>query len=243
MGSPGPWRNLRGGIRPQLLATCEIFWEASAFRIRCGAKPLTRRGNPPLECGVDPVVTGRPNPAANADAAGGRTYSITELAEMTGWHRDTISDWTRRKENPLPTVSGGSHEVEYRISLRRLIDWREDQARVEGAKGPAVGAVGFMGIVDPYNAIIARDKFVKMGESERALVHRAPMQAATHRAFGLVRQAVPDRLARDMAGFPADRVSQWRRGARSYCQEALADAASAIRDMAEAVAGDVGAAG
>ncbi len=91
-----------------------------------------------------------------------------------------------------------------------------------------------MGIKDPYKAIMARDKFVRMGESERALVHRAPMQAATQRAFGLVRQAVmaiPDRLARDMAGFPADRVAQWRREARDYCQEALADAASAIRDM------------
>ena len=43
---------------------------------------------------------------------------------MTGFHRDTISDWTRRKENPLPTVSGGSHGVEYQISLRRLIEWR-----------------------------------------------------------------------------------------------------------------------
>ena len=43
---------------------------------------------------------------------------------MTGFHRDTISDWTRRKENPLPTVSGGRHGVEYQISLRRLIEWR-----------------------------------------------------------------------------------------------------------------------
>lgn len=70
----------------------------------------------------------------------GGVYSITALAEMTGFHRDTISDWTRRKENPLPTVSGGSHGVEYRINLRRLIDRREDQARVEGAKGPVEGA-------------------------------------------------------------------------------------------------------
>ncbi|KQP72370.1 hypothetical protein [Methylobacterium sp. Leaf112] len=103
-----------------------------------------------------------------------------------------------------------------------------------------------MGIVDPYKAIMARDKFVKMGKSERALVHRAPMQAATQRAFGLVRQAVmviPDRLARDMAGFPSDRVAAWHRDARGYCQEAFADAASAIRDMAEAVAGDIEAAG
>lgn len=44
-----------------------------------------------------------------------------------------------------------------------------------------------MGIVDPYKAMMARDKFVRMGGSERALVHPTPMQAATQRAFDLVR--------------------------------------------------------
>ena len=189
-------------------------------------------------------MTGQPTPAANADAPRGRTYSITELAEMTGWHRDTIADWLRRRDNPLPYEAGGRHGVEYQISLRRFVEWREDLARQEGLKGPAQGAFTFMGITDPYKAIMARDKFVRMGESERSLVHRAPMQAATQRAFGLVRQAVmaiPDRIARDMAGFPADRVSQWRREARGYCTEALADAATAIREMAQAVAGEAAA--
>ena len=78
-----------------------------------------------------------PAPAASSTGDRGGVYSITTLAEMTGYYRDRISDWTRRKENPLPVGSGGSHGVEYRISLRRLIEWREDQARVEGAKGPA----------------------------------------------------------------------------------------------------------
>lgn len=51
--------------------------------------------------------------------------------------------------------------------------------------------------------------------------------------------AIPDRLTRDMAGFPSDRVAAWRRGAWGYYREALTDAASAIRDMAKAVAGDI----
>lgn len=185
-------------------------------------------------------MTGQPAAAPGADAPRGRTYSITELADMTGWHRDTISDWCRRRENPLPYESGGRHGVEYQISLRRFVEWREKVATAEGAlKASTQGGFTFMGITDSYKAIMARDKWVRMGEAERSLVHRAPMQSAMERAFGLVRQAVmaiPDRIARDMAGFPADRVAGWRREARGYCTEALADAANAIRQAAEAAA-------
>lgn len=141
-----------------------------------GPKHAARSLNPEqVRAAADRADGTVPEPAASPTGDKGGVYSITALAEMAGFHRDTISDWTRRKENPLPTVSGGSHGVEYRISLRCLIEWREDQARVEGA-------FQFMGIKAPYKAIMARDKFVRMGESERALVYRAPMQAAIRTA-------------------------------------------------------------
>lgn len=104
---------------------------------------------------------------ANADTSRRTVYSITALAEMTGYHRNTISDWTRRKENPLPTVSGGSHGVEYRISLRRLMEWREEIARQEGIKGAVEGGFQFMGIRDPNSAFQARLRFISMGEIAR----------------------------------------------------------------------------
>lgn len=184
-------------------------------------------------------MTGQPALAEAEGAPRGRTYSIIELAEMTGYHRDTISDWIRRKDNPLPYETGGRHGVEYQISLRRLMEWREDLARQEGMKGPVEGAFQFMGIKDPYKAIMARDRFLKMGESEAALIHRAPMQEALQRAFGILRQtimAVPDRLSRSMAGFPRDKVDGWRRDARGYCQEALTEAMNQIREAALAAA-------
>lgn len=187
-------------------------------------------------------MTGQPNPAAIADTPRGRTYSITELAEMTGCHRYTISDWIRRKVDPLLYEAGGRHGVEYQISLRRVIEWREDLARQEGMKGPVLGAFSFMGITDPYKAIMARDRFVRMGESEWALVHRPPMQAALQRAFGILRQtimAIPDRLARDMAGFPRERVDGWRRDAKGFCHEALAEAANVIREAALLAAAEI----
>ena len=124
---------------------------------------------------------------ANADTSRGAVYSITALAEMTGFHWDTISDWTCRKENPLPTVSGGSHGVEYRISLRRLMEWREEIARQEEMKGPIEGGFQFMGIKESDKAIQARQKFISMSESEAELIHRAPMQEALQRAFRILR--------------------------------------------------------
>ncbi len=175
-----------------------------------------------------------------ADVPVGRVVSLTDLADLTGYHRGTISDWITKKR--MPVVRGGRHGVEYQISVREFVEWREKQASAESAlKATSEGAFQFMGITDSYKAIMARAKWVSMGESERALVHRAPMQAAMERAFGLVRQAVmavPDRIARDMAGFPPDRVAAWRRQARDYCMEALADAANAIRQAAEAAASE-----
>ena len=114
-----------------------------------GPKHAARSLNPEqVRAAADRADGTVPEPAASPTGDKGGVYSITALAEMAGFHRDTISDWTRRKENPLPTVSGGSHGVEYRISLRCLIEWREDQARVEGA-------FQFMGIKAPYKAIMA----------------------------------------------------------------------------------------
>ena len=207
---------------------------------------MSGRGEPRPKA-LDPIraAASGATPAAEAPvagiraSAGGASYSITELAEATGWHRDTISDWTRRKEHPLPVEAGGRNGVEYRINLRRLIEWREELARQEGMKGPVEGGFQFMGIKDPYKAIQARQRFISMGESEAALIHRAPMQEALQRAFGILRQtimAIPDRLSRSMAGFPRDKVDGWRRDARGYCQEALTEAMNQIHEAALASA-------
>ncbi|GJD97467.1 hypothetical protein [Methylobacterium iners] len=176
-------------------------------------------------------------PAGNP--ALGRLFSLVDLADLTGVHRDTLSAWVQKG---MPTVRGGRHGVAYQVDIRAYLAWREEQIRTDAIKNaPVTGAFSFMGITDPYKAIMARDRFVRMGESEKALVHRAPMQAAMQRAYGILRQtvmAIPDRLSRDMVGFPQERVDEWRRSAKGYCYEALAEAANQIREAAEFAAAE-----
>ncbi|GJE51445.1 hypothetical protein GOFOIKOB_4504 [Methylobacterium tardum] len=73
-------------------------------------------------------MTGQPTPSPDAAAPRGRTYPITELAEMTGWHRDTIADLLRRKDNPLPYEARGRQRASSRL---RCGGWREDVATQE----------------------------------------------------------------------------------------------------------------
>ncbi|UYW24810.1 helix-turn-helix domain-containing protein [Methylorubrum extorquens] len=85
----------------------------------------TRPGIPDVPAGPSSV---------NADAAGatGKVVSITELAALTGYHRDTISDWCKRRG--LPVVRGGAHGIEYENGWTvDLVDDEEAPAEGEGA--------------------------------------------------------------------------------------------------------------
>ncbi|MFC6392380.1 hypothetical protein ACFQDP_24055 [Methylorubrum zatmanii] len=99
-----------------------------------------------------PDAPGAPS-SGNADAAG-KVVSITELAALTGYHRDTISDWVKRWG--LPVVRGGAHGIEYQIDVRAFVDWPEAQAKAEALKNaPAAasgGFAGWLGITDPAKA-------------------------------------------------------------------------------------------
>ncbi|MBI1689520.1 helix-turn-helix domain-containing protein [Methylorubrum sp. DB1722] len=182
--------------------------------------------------------------SGNADAAGatGKVVSITELAALTGYHRDTISDWCKRRG--LPVVRGGAHGIEYQIDVRAFVEWREAQAKAEALKNaPAAAAGGFagwLGITDPAKAAQAMDRFSRVSERLRDLVPADPMIAAQERANGIIRQSVmsiPDRICRDMAGFPKPMVERWREQAREFCAAALGEAAKAVARATEEHAG------
>lgn len=183
---------------------------------------------------VGPGITQPIEPhLAPSPAAVGKVVSISELSALTGYHRDTISDWCKRKG--LPVVRGGPHGIEYHIDVRAFLDWREAQAKADAAKhlpkAVAGGFEGWLGITDPAKAAQAMDRFSRVGERLRDLVPADPMVEAQERANGIIRQSVmsiPDRICRDMAGFPPAMVDRWRDKARDYCAGALGEAAKGV---------------
>jgi len=199
--------------------------------LECGNEGMAEGTGSGIRDGED--LAGEPVTANADEAPKGRVVNIVELAEITGYHRDTLSEWIRRKG--LPVEKDGWHGVGYHIDVRKFIDWRETQARTDAVKNApkavAGGFEGWMGMTDPNKAAQAMDRFSRVGERLKDLVPRAPMVEAQQRANGIIRQAVmsiPDRICRDMAGFPPDLVDRWRDKAKGYCAGALGEGAKAV---------------
>jgi len=66
------------------------------------------------------------------------------------------------------------------------------------------------------------------------------MVDAVQRHDAVVNQAVmavPDRITREMNGFPPDLVDRWRDKAREYCRAALGEGARAVKKAMDELGG------
>lgn len=222
-------RAARPGLDPKPLSPSEIADRAEAgIDDRAGKKASKARTAAVVERAVEKAEKSE------------RLMTKHEFHKRTGFDRHTIDDWISKG---MPAEKVGE---EYRIDLRAAWKWREEFVVAEAMKkaggGGAPGGppIGFLGRVwlDPGKEIKAMKDYAEMGEMLKRLAHIDDMIAAFERASGLVRQsvmAVPERIFRDMAGFPEERKLQWRADAKKSCQEALAEGDRAIkRAFAEA---------
>lgn len=170
--------------------------------------------------------------AAGADRSA-YLLSISRLADLLGRDRGTISDWIP-KGCPV-SRSGGTGESKL-LDPAAVIAWREQQIRLDEARkyatpeGESVGGVA----MKPADLVKLQELDIKrlaFGEKARILVPRYVVEAAFERALAIIREAImaiPERLVRDMAGFPEDRKMEWRQSALDQCRESLREGAKAL---------------
>lgn len=203
---------------------------------------------PPASNRLDPIVaaaSGFPAGAGGATVSGksdrtppGRLVSISELADLTGYDRDTIAGWIDRRGLPIET--GGSAGVAYAISVRRFVEWKEGQARdEERKKSPSAGSFeGWMGLTDPGKAADAQFKIMRAAEKAGELVPRAYVQDLFARVMNLVRVAImsiPDRMYREKSGLPEEQRRAWLKESRDHAENALRSARAEIDRALEAL--------
>lgn len=162
-----------------------------------------------------------------------RHVSIKRLSELTGFDRLTIRNWL---DEGCPVVSRGARGDDYVLDIRAVWKWREQRA-VDKALGsrssdPDGGAAAsFMGLRDPLKIEDLKIKRMKSEELAKRLVPRKYVVATVARVLNQVRvsvMSIPDRLHREMSGFPDDKAIKWREEAQKTCRSALQQAADGI---------------
>ncbi|KQU17530.1 hypothetical protein ASG63_08445 [Methylobacterium sp. Leaf94] len=168
----------------------------------------------------------------------GRLVNLSDLADLTGYDRDTIASWIDKRG--LPIEQGGSAGVGYAISVRRFIEWKEAQARdEERSKAPAAGTLeGWMGLTDPGKAADAQFKIMRAAEKAGELVPRAYVQDVFARVMNLIRIAVmsiPERMYREQGGLPEEQRRKWLGESRNHAENALRTAQAELDRAMEAL--------
>lgn len=216
-------RAARPGLDPKPLSPSEIADSAEAgVKERAGeGAAAKKRAAAAVERAVEKVEKT------------GRMVSKNEFHKLFGFDRHTIDDWIDDKGMPAEKVG-----EEYRIDLRAAWKWREEYIEAQAIKkagGVGGPPAGFMGKVwlDAGKEIKAMKDYADLGEILKTLAHIEDQEAAFERAMGIVRQsvmAIAERMTRDMAGFPEDRVLTWRKNAKKFAQDGLAEADRQIKD-------------
>ena len=175
-----------------------------------------------------------------------RLMPISRAAQLIGRNRGTLADWAKKG---MPIARRGETGAAHMVDLKDVILWREEQIRreerarfTEEGGADSGGLPGErMSMADRKHLSTIRMNQQKLAMTAKILVHREPMQAAYVRALGLIRQSVmsvPERIFREMAGFPEDRVGEWRLQALGQCRGALEEGAKALNDAMLALADD-----
>ncbi len=204
-----------------------------------GPRRASRR---PLPEEVSAAVEAAAGKAERSD----RHVSMLGLAKLTGWDRGTIRDWIDKKG--CPVVSRGGRGEDAVLDVGEVWRWREEQVRQDAIRKAGASGIGedgdflgFLGIRDPAKAADAQLKFMKVGVQAGELVPHASMHDVLSQAFGALRNAVmaiPDRLYRDMSGFPDTLKKRWRQDVLGHCRDALATAAKQVERAMAAEADD-----
>lgn len=169
---------------------------------------------------------------------------VTAFADLIGRDRGTVAAWI---EKGCPVAKRGGSGEKTLLDPARVFAWREEFARAEEAKRFAKpDAVDEGG---DYHTPADRLKLAqldiarqKLAQGAGILVHREPLQVAYAKALGLVRQSVmsvPERITREMAGFPEAKVAEWRLAALGQCRSALQEGAKALNDALLRMAEDM----
>ncbi|SMC32594.1 hypothetical protein SAMN06297251_10151 [Fulvimarina manganoxydans] len=160
--------------------------------------------------------------------------SISRLAEIIGRDRGTIADWIGDKG--CPVADHGSSGEATLLDPAEVFRWRERFVRDEEAAKVASGETAGGAPMKPSDLVKLEDLKIKrlaVGQKAEVLVPRYVVEGAFELALGLIRQtimAIPERLVRDMAGYPEKQRLEWREKALKQCRTALAEGAKAIQD-------------
>lgn len=132
-GAPGTPDTVRGGIRPRARATCGFFRMDPAFRIGTASSRWRTRRTLGYEWRIGTMADDEISDIReDAGEIRGLVVSLTDLAELTGYHRDTISSWISKRS--LLVIRGGRRGIDCQIDVRAFLDWREAEARAEATK-------------------------------------------------------------------------------------------------------------
>lgn len=175
------------------------------------------------------------DPTRDAADRAQRTMSMSQAAIMLGCNRSTLRDWVNKKGCPV-AEEGGVGDAR-RVDLKAVRHWRENQIREEErarlSSADASDPSGKpMTVKERIDLEKLKGQVIKNARDAEFLVPRPVAEAAFERCLGLIRisvMAIPERLVREMAGFPEDRKLAWREKAMKACRSALAEGAKAIQ--------------
>lgn len=162
---------------------------------------------------------------------------INELAEMIGRSRDTISDWINRPDDPCPVARKGGAGEKTQLDPRDVLRWRESWIRKDEAskyaRPSAPSAAGEVPFVPPKTTAEMikleqlKQQQIKIAISLEQVVLKSSAIEIYEIAIGILRTSmmgVPERLVREMAGFPEEQQLGWRLKAVDHCRSALKEA-------------------
>jgi phage terminase Nu1 subunit (DNA packaging protein) len=168
------------------------------------------------------------DPLTATAAERGEYVSIEDLARLTGYDRGTIREWI---DAGLPAGPGG-RGIPYSINVREFVEWR--MARAAASAKPAVAPGSeyeWMGLTKPKEIFQAQLALMKAAEKAKEVVPRAYVVDVLSRVLNAIRVAtasLPDRLFREMSGFPPELVLKWRDMASEIILDALAAGQASI---------------
>ncbi|WP_188852337.1 hypothetical protein [Aureimonas glaciei] len=180
------------------------------------------------------------DPIRDAADRAERLMSISKAAQLIGRNRGTLQDWIKKG---MPVARKGETGSAHMVDLKEVIVWREEQIRrEERSRFPESEDTVFGGVKLSPGDLLKLENLkltrLKVGQAADVLVVRSIPEAAWERAFGILRQSIislPDRITREMAGFPEDRKLAWRTKAQGYCRDGLKQAAKVVSDAMSTV--------
>jgi len=172
--------------------------------------------------------TGEKQPASSSQSV--RHVSMLQLSELLGRERNTIRSWVE-KGCPIVQRAAPDNGMEWIFDVAEVVRWRErqviaDSAKLDGNANADSFPAGypFPAIVDAAKRITAAMKLQDSLERAEAVAPIGFQVAVIGRAFALGSSAImslPDLIAREMVGFPRDKVLLWREMARDKCRGCL----------------------